>query len=59
LADVQALNDFWERYQGVASELTAEVNDGYLRALQVPEGAESYGTVVRLLLALDARGELT
>jgi hypothetical protein len=58
LADVQASRDFWERYQGIASELTAEVNDGYLRALRVPEGLESYGTVVRLLLALDARGEL-
>jgi len=59
LADVRALHDFWERYQGVASELTTEVNDGYLRALGVPEGVESYGTVVRLLLALDARGGLT
>jgi Protein of unknown function (DUF3810) len=59
LADVRALRDFWERYQGVASDLTAEVNDGYLRALRVPDGAESYATVVRLLLALDARGGLT
>jgi hypothetical protein len=59
LADVRAMRDFWERYQGVASELTSEVNDGYLRALRVPEGVESYGTVVRMLLALDARGKLT
>jgi hypothetical protein len=59
LADVRAMRDFWERYQGVASEITSEVNDGYLRALRVPEGVESYGTVVRMLLALDARGELT
>jgi hypothetical protein len=59
LADVQAMRDFWERYQGVASELTSEVNDSYLRALRVPEGVESYGTVVRMLLALDARGKLT
>jgi hypothetical protein len=59
MADVQAVHDFWERYRGVASELTAEVNDGYLRALRVPEGVESYGTVVRLLLALDAKGDLT
>ena len=58
LADVRAMQDFWERYQGVASELTSEVNDRYLRALQVPEGVESYGTVVRLLLALEAKGEL-
>jgi hypothetical protein len=59
LADVRAQREFWERYQGVASDIASEVNDGYLRALQVPEGAESYGTVVRLLLALDARGALS
>jgi hypothetical protein len=58
LADLQALHDFWERYEGVASDLTAKVNDNYLRALRVPEGVESYGTVVRMLLALDARGKL-
>ncbi len=57
-ADVRALHDFWESYQGLASELASGVNDGYLRALQVPEGVESYGTVVRLLLALDAEGKL-
>jgi hypothetical protein len=59
LADVRALRDFWERYQGVASDLTAEVNDSYLRALRVPGGVESYDTVVRMLLALDAEGGLT
>jgi hypothetical protein len=59
LADVRALHDFWERYQGVASAISSEVNDSYLRALQVPEGVESYGTVVRMLLALDAKGGLT
>jgi hypothetical protein len=58
LADVRALYDFWMRYEGVASDLANEVNDGYLRAMRVPEGVESYGTVVRLLLALDAKGEL-
>ena len=59
LADVRALHDFWERYQGVARVISSEVNDSYLRALRVPEGVESYGTVVRMLLALDAKGELT
>jgi hypothetical protein len=58
LADLRALREFWERYEGLASELTSDVNDGYLRALRVPEGIESYGTVVRLLLALHAKGEL-
>jgi hypothetical protein len=58
LRDLQALHDFWKRYEGVASDVATEVNDGYLRALRVPEGVESYGTVVRLLLALDAKGKL-
>ncbi len=58
LADIQALHDFWARYQGLASDVAEEVNDSYLRAMGVPEGVESYGTVVRLLLALDAKGEL-
>lgn len=59
LADVRAMREFWERYRGVVSELSAHVNDGYLRTLRVPEGVESYGTVVRMLLALDRKGELS
>ena len=55
IADVRAMQDFWERYQGVASELTSEVNDGYLRALGVPEGVESYGQVVKLVLGVRFR----
>jgi hypothetical protein len=57
-ADVRAMQEFWERYRGVVSEISADVNDSYLRALRVPEGVESYGTVVRMLLALDAKGKL-
>jgi Protein of unknown function (DUF3810) len=56
--DVRALMEFWRRYQGRTSEIASGVNDTYLRALRVPEGVESYGTVVRMLLALDERGEL-
>jgi hypothetical protein len=59
LTDLRALRDFWKRYEGLASELTSDVNDGYLRALRVPEGIESYDTVVQLLLALEAKGKLT
>lgn len=57
-ADVRAVDEFWRRYEGAVSEAASHVNDGYLKALRVPEGAESYDTVVRMLLALDARGEL-
>jgi hypothetical protein len=59
LTDLRAQREFWKRYQGLASDLTAGVNDGYLRALRVPKGIQSYDTVVQLLLALDAKGELT
>ena len=57
-ADLRAIAEFWKGYEGVASEAASQVNDGYLRALRVPEGVESYDAVVRMLLALDARGEL-
>lgn len=57
-SDVRALMEFWRQYQGRASEAASEVNDTYLRALRVPEGVASYGTVVRMLLALDERGRL-
>jgi hypothetical protein len=58
LADLRALREFWERYEGVASEVSSKVNDSYLRAMRVPEGVESYGTVVRLLLALNDQARL-
>ncbi len=57
-ADVRAIHEFWRRYQGLASKAASHVNDQYLRAMQVPGGSQSYGTVVELLMALDARGEL-
>jgi Protein of unknown function (DUF3810) len=56
--DVRALMEFWRRYQGRASEVASDVNDTYLRALRVREGVASYGTVVRMLLALDEKGLL-
>jgi len=56
-ADVRAIHDFWRRHQGPAATLASHVNDRYLRAMQVEGGAQSYGTVVQLLMALDLRGE--
>jgi hypothetical protein len=58
LADLRALHEFWRSYQGRASAVANQVNDRYLRALRVPEGVESYETVVRMLLALDGQGKL-
>ncbi len=56
-ADVRAIHEFWRRHQGPAATLASHVNDRYLRAMQVEDGAQSYGTVVQLLMALDLRGE--
>lgn len=57
-SDVRALMEFWRQYEGRVSRAASEVNDTYLRALRVPEGVASYGTVVRMLLALDEKGQL-
>ena len=46
------------RYQGPAATLANHANDQYLRAMQVEDGVQSYGAVVQLLMALDAREEL-
>ena len=55
--DVRAIREFWRRYQGPVSKAASRANDRYLRAMQVEGGAQSYGTVVQLLMALDERGE--
>ena len=55
-ADIRAIREFWQRYEGPATRVASSVNDSYLRAMHVPGGVESYGTVVRLLMALDERG---
>ena len=57
-ADVRAIREFWRRYEGPAATVATSVNDRYLRTMQVPGGVESYGTVVRLLMALEREGEL-
>ena len=57
--DLQAIRDFWSRYEGPFSELAEKVNDTYLRSQRVPGGIQSYGRVTRLLISLDRRGQLT
>ncbi len=55
---MRAIHEFWRRYEGPVSMAVSHVNDRYLRAMQVPGGVQSYGTVVELLMALDESGEL-
>ena len=57
-ADVRTIHEFWRRYEGLVTIAASHANDRYLRAMQVPGGAQSYSTVVELLMALDEKGEL-
>ncbi len=57
--DLQAIRDFWSRYEGPLSKLADKVNDTYLRSQRVPGGIQSYGRVTRLLISLDRQGRLT
>ena len=56
--DIRAIRDFWRRYEGPATVVVTTMNDQYLRTMQVPDGVQSYGTVVKMLLALDREGGL-
>jgi hypothetical protein len=56
--DLQAIRDFWSRYEGPLSVLAQKVNDTYLRTQRVPGGIQSYGRVTRLLISLDRQGQL-
>lgn len=49
--DLDALNAFWAQHRGMLRGAARRVNDSYLRTMRIPDGARSYGTVVRLLIA--------
>ncbi len=49
--DLDALNAFWAQHPGMVRGAAQRVNDSYLRTMRIPDGARSYGTVVRLLIA--------
>ena len=48
--DLDALNAFWAQHRGMVRGAARRVNDSYLRTMRIPDGARSYGTVVRLLI---------
>lgn len=48
--DLDALNRFWAQHRGVVRGAARRVNDSYLRTMRVPDGAKSYGAVVRMLI---------
>ena len=49
--DLDELNAFWAQHRGMVRGAARRVNDSYLRTMRIPDGARSYGTVVRMLIA--------
>ena len=50
LADLEANNRFWDRYEGKVADAAEAVNDTYLKANRQEHGVASYGMVVDLML---------
>ena len=50
--DLEAVGRFWNRYRGVAWEVTSSVNDAYLKLHRVKGGILSYQGSARLLVLL-------
>lgn len=51
IRDLQNNNNYWKSFEGEIAEVSAQVNDGYLKANSQYDGAKSYGRMVDLLLA--------
>lgn len=49
--DLLANNEFWDRYEGVISEVSNQMNDLYLKANGESEGVQSYSRIVELIVA--------
>ncbi|PHV71708.1 hypothetical protein CS063_03875 [Sporanaerobium hydrogeniformans] len=48
--DLNYNNDFWSKYDGWIEEISAQINDSYLKANGVSDGEKSYGRMVNHLL---------
>lgn len=50
-ADLQAGNEFWDRYEGKIQEVSNKINDAYLKTNGQKDGVESYDKMVDMLVA--------
>ena len=51
--DLEYNTEFWDRHRGKTSETVQKLNDSYLKAGGIAEGAESYDLVVDLIVAYE------
>ena len=49
--DIKVLNEYVHKYDGPVKDLGESVNDSYIKATGQPEGLQSYGLMVDLLIA--------
>lgn len=49
--DRAANRSYWQQYEGAAAKVSSRVNDVYLKTNHQPQGVQSYGQMVDLLLA--------
>ena len=49
--DISASQKFWQQYETPVGEISEKVNDTYLQANNIKDGAASYGRLTDLLLA--------
>ncbi len=57
-ADLSNYREYWQAYQGKASDVSEKVNDSYLKTNMQQDGVKSYGRMVALLIGLWRKGEL-
>jgi hypothetical protein len=55
--DLEALGQFWQRYEGPVSEMSDKVNDAFLKANRQQDGVKSYGRMADLVIAYIAGGQ--
>jgi len=49
--DLKNLQEYWKQFQGTAKKVANKMNDTYLKLNGEPDGVQSYGRMVDLLLA--------
>lgn len=49
--DLQVQRDFWQQFEGPAQDVGSAVNDAYIKATGQPDGVQSYGKMVDLLIS--------
>jgi len=54
--DLDDNNEFWDRYEGKAAEVSSQMNDAYLKINSQEDGVKSYGRMVDLMLGYYKNG---